>query len=327
MSTSRRRFVKVSLSLGAAAAVPLFAACSSTSTPPAVASPALPTSTTAAGFHRARVGDIAITTVSDGYAERPLEGFVRNAGIDEVRQALAAAGLPTDKVRISFTAVVVEFEGRRILFDGGNGQFGAPTSGQLLTNLAQAGLKPDQIDDVIVSHFHGDHINGLRNKDGQLTFPNARIHVPAVEWAFWTDEARVASAPDAMKPAFANVSRVFGPIADKIHRFYSGSDVLPGVRSVQAFGHTPGHTAFTIESNNSTWAYLADTTNVPVLFARHPDWAVVFDMDPDMARRTRRDLFEQAVDEKWVVSGFHFPSPALGRMSRRGDGFDFEPLR
>ena len=340
MFVSRHRLVRCSLSLCTALVLPLIAACQQpgadshgdagpAASPRSGASSAatVPAATSAATSHVARIGAITVTTVSDGYAERPVEGFVRNASLDAVGSALAAAGLPTDKVRLPFTAVVVEHDGRRILFDGGNGEFGAASSGRLLANLASAGIEPAQIDDVVISHFHVDHINGLRSKAGVLTFPNARLHVPAIEWAFWTDEARISAAPEAMKPAFANVTRVFAPIADKVHRFYSGAEVVPGVRSVLAAGHTPGHTVFTIESGAATWAYLADTTNIPLLFARNPDWAVVFDMDAEMARKTRRDLFEQAVDEKWFVSGYHFPFPALGQMVRRGDGFDFQPMR
>lgn len=334
MKVSRRRAVQSLAGLGASVSLPLVTGCSTAGSGPAsAAAPASGTAAAAAagagaagsaeGLVRIRLGTKTILSLADGHAERPVEGFVRNASDDQVRQVLGAAGLPTDKVRITFTAALLEADGQRILFDGGNGEFGAPTSGRLLASLAKAGVQPDQIDHVIVSHFHGDHINGLRTRAGELTFPKARIHVPAVEWAFWMDEDRQASAPEAMKGAFGNVRRVFGPIGDKVHRFYSGSEVVPGVRSVAAFGHTPGHTIFTVEDGDRTWAYLADLTNIPVLFARQPDWAVVFDMDPDQARRVRRQLFEQAADEKWLVSGFHFPSPGIGQITRRGDGFEF----
>lgn len=333
MNVSRRRVVQSLAGLGAAASLPFVTACSTSTSQVAApvtaatraAGAAAAGGAAADGVVRVKIGSLAVTTLSDGFAERPVEGFVSNASDAQVREALAAAGLATDKVRITFSAVLLEVGDRRVLFDGGNGEFGAPTSGQLLANLARAGVKPDQIDDVIISHFHGDHINGLRGRDGNLTFPKAKIHVPAVEWAFWMDEGRSEAAPEAMKGAFGNVKRVFGPNADQIHRFYSGSEVIPGVRSVAAFGHTPGHTIFTVEDGNQTWAYLADLTNIPQLFARHPDWAVVFDMDPAMARRSRRLVFDQAADEKWLVSGYHFPAPAIGRISRRGEGFEFTP--
>lgn len=328
MNVLRRRAVQSLAGLGAAVSLPFVAGCSTagpaagaTAAPSGAAAAATPA--TSEGFLRIRFGAKTIIGLADGHAERPVEAFVRNVSDDQVRQALGAAGLPTDKVRITFTAALLEADGQRILFDGGNGEFGAPTSGRLLASLAKAGVQPDQIDHVIVSHFHGDHINGLRTRAGELTFPKARIHVPAVEWAFWMDEDRQASAPEAMKGAFGNVRRVFGPIGDKVHRFYSGSEVVAGVRSVAAFGHTPGHTIFTVEDGNQTWAYLADLTNIPALFARHPDWAVVFDMDPDAARRVRRQVFQQAADETWLVSGYHFPTPGIGQITRRGDGFEF----
>ena len=325
MNVSRRRVVQSFAGLGASISLPLVTGCTSAGS--GAAATAAPAAAASEGFQRVRFGSKSVITLADGYAERPVEGFVRNASDDQVRQALAAAGLPTDKIRISFTATLLEADGKRILFDGGNGEFGAPTSGRLLTSLGKAGIQPDQIDHVIVSHFHGDHINGLRNRAGELTFPKALIHVPSVEWAFWMDEARQESAPEAMKGAFGNVRRVFGPLGEKVHRFYPGAEVVPGVRSAAAFGHTPGHTIFTVEDGSRTWAYLADLTNIPALFARNPDWAVVFDMDADQARRARRNVFEQAVDEKWLVSGYHFTPPAIGQVARRGDGFEFTPAR
>jgi glyoxylase-like metal-dependent hydrolase (beta-lactamase superfamily II) len=216
---------------------------------------------------------------------------------------------------------------RKILIDTGFADNGPSTTGRLVTNLNAAGLKVEDIDTVILSHYHGDHINGVRNKAGQLVYPNAKIMVPTVEHAFWMDDNRMAQAPDAMKGAFANVRRVLGGLSsNQLVQFEPGTEVAPGLMSRAAFGHTPGHTLFVAESKGDKFAYLADLTNIPQLFARNPDWAVQFDMNADAAREVRRRVFDMMVNEKMIAGGFHFPFPAFGRIEKMGNGFDFKPV-
>jgi glyoxylase-like metal-dependent hydrolase (beta-lactamase superfamily II) len=235
--------------------------------------------------------------------------------------------LPTDYVDIPFTPFVIVAGGRRILIDTGFADNGPPTTGKLVANMAAAGLKPDDIDTIILSHYHGDHINGVRNKAGQLVFPKAKVMVPAPEHAFWMDDARMNAAPPAMKGAFENVRRVLASVpADQLVRFEPGAEVAPGITSVAAFGHTPGHTLFTVKSEGQSFAYVADLTNVPSLFARSPDWSVTFDMDKEMARATRRKMFDMIVKEKMMAGGFHFPFPAFGTIDPAGNGYQFKPV-
>lgn len=321
MSFPRRQFLRTGLGLTAATALPFAAGC-------AGMQDAAPTGERVAeGVYSARIGSATVTALADGVAVRPLaEGFVRNATLAQVEQALREANMPTDKLTISFTAFLVESGGKRILIDTGNGQFGAPTSGRVLSSLQAAGVSPDSIDHILISHFHGDHINGIRNKKGALVYPKAQIHVPVPEWDFWMSDANMAKAPDAMKGAFQAPRRVFGPMASQVQRFAPGAEVLPGVASMAAYGHTPGHTAFTLKSGGQTWAFLADFANVAALFVRNPDWAVMFDMDAERARQTRRRLLDQAIAENWLVSGYHMPFPAIGRIARRGSGYDFNAM-
>jgi glyoxylase-like metal-dependent hydrolase (beta-lactamase superfamily II) len=280
------------------------------------------------GFRRMRLGDHEIIALNDGVARRPLgEEFVRNAPLAQVHEALRAQNLPTEYIDIPFTAFLVVGGGRRILMDTGFADNGPPTTGRLLGNLAAAGFKPDDIDTVLISHYHGDHINGLRNKAGQLVFPKARIFVPAPEHAFWMDEERLKAAPEAQRGGFLNARRVFGGLtAEQLVPFTPGAEMAPGITSIPAYGHTPGHTLFTVRSGGQSFIYLADVTNVPQLFARNPDWAVVFDMNADEARAVRRKLFEMIVKDNLLTGGFHFPFPAFGTIARLGNGFDFKPV-
>ncbi len=280
------------------------------------------------GFRRMKLGAMEVIALHDGALRRPLgEEFVTNAPLEQVKALLASQGLPTDYVDIPFTPFVIVAGGRRILMDTGFADNGPPSTGKLLANMAAAGLKPDDIDTIILSHYHGDHINGIRNKAGQLVFPKAKIMVPAPEHAFWMDDARMEAAPPAMKGAFQNVRRVLATVpADQLVRFEPGAEVAPGITSVAAFGHTPGHTLFTVKSEGQSFAYVADLTNVPSLFARSPDWSVTCDMDKEMARATRRKIFDMVVKEKMMAGGFHFPVPAFGSIESAGNGYAFKPL-
>ena len=280
----------------------------------------------APAFYRYKVGDVTVTAVNDGIASRPLDGFIRNAPIEAVRQALGEAFLPQDRVPISFTTLVLQIGGRLVLIDTGNGDAGAPTTGTWLANFRAAGFDPAAVDLVLFSHFHADHISGARLKDGTAVFPRAEFAVPEAEWAFWMDDATMARAPDAAKPGFQNVRRVFGPVAKDVTRFAWDKEVAPGVVAVRADGHTPGHTAFAVTSGGGRLMVMSDTTNHPALFVRNPDWSAVFDMDADRARATRRRLLDTAASERMQVAFYHAPFPATGHIARDGDGYAMVPV-
>jgi len=196
-----------------------------------------------------------------------------------------------------------------------------------MRNLAAAGIAPSSITAIVLSHFHGDHINGLRNKAGAITFPNARIFAPAADWNWWMDDARMAATPEAGRGVFNAVRRVFGPIAASVSRFEPDTEPLPGIRAVTAHGHTPGHTAFLIEGGSRRLLYWADTTNVAALFVRNPDWQVAFDTDAEAARQVRRRLAERVLSENLLPAGYHLPGSAIGTLARRGSGYEFTPLK
>jgi glyoxylase-like metal-dependent hydrolase (beta-lactamase superfamily II) len=282
----------------------------------------------AVGFRRLKLGAMEIIALHDGALRRPLgEEFVRNAPLEQVKALLAAQSLPTEYVDIPFTAFLVVSGNTRFLIDTGFADNGPPTTGRLRANLAAAGYQPGDIDHVILSHYHGDHINGLRAKDGTLVYPRAKVHVPAPEHAYWMDDARMNAAPPAQQGAFQAVRRALGNLPpDQLVTFEPGADLAPGITSSAAFGHTPGMSVFTIRSEGQAFMYVADVTNVPALFARSPEWAVAFDMDAEMARQTRRRIFDMLVKEKMLAGGFHFPFPAFGTLEAAGQGYAFKPV-
>jgi glyoxylase-like metal-dependent hydrolase (beta-lactamase superfamily II) len=292
---------------------------------PEIASAAAPLATAQApGFYRYKAGDYQITAINDGFFMRPLEGFVRNAELSAVQKAMSDAGLPQNAVPISFTTLVVNDGKKLVLLDTGNGNSGAPTSGTWMANFRAAGFTPEQVDAVVISHFHGDHINGLRLKEGNAVFPNAEVHVPAPEWAFWMDDAKAAAAPDGLKPAFAGVRRVFDPIKAAVKQYEPGKEVLTGVNSIAAHGHTPGHCAFVV---GGKLLALSDTTNHPALFVTNPSWQAVFDMDGGMAEQSRRRMLDMAVADKMQVAFYHAPFPATGMIVKEGASYRMAPTQ
>lgn len=315
----RRHFLSAGLAGAAALSWPhLWAQNAPNFGPPTLPNP---------GFRKFQLGAMELIALNDGAVRRPLgEEFVTNAALTEVKGLLAAQNLPTDYVDIPFNPFVIVSEGKRFLIDTGFADNGPPTAGRLRANLAAAGLQLGDIDHVIISHYHGDHILGLRNRDGSLVYPNAVVHVPAPEHAFWMDDARMNAAPEAIRGAFMAARRSLGDLSgDRLNIFQPGVELAPGIGTVAAFGHTPGMTMVTARSQGQSFMYLADLTNVPALFARNPDWSVTFDMDATQARETRRRVFEQVVRERMLVGGYHFPFPALGTFVAEGGGYQFVP--
>ena len=293
------------------------------------ASPNVGTPTPAApGFRRVRLGAMEVIALNDGVVRRPLgEEFVTNAPLQSVQSLLASQGLPTEYVDVPYTPFLVVSGNRRFLFDTGFADNGPPTTGRMRANMEAAGFRLEDVTDVVISHYHGDHINGLRAKDGALVFPRARVHVPAPEHAFWMDDARMNAAPQAARGAFQNARRVFGTLpAEQLVRFEPGAEIAPGIVASAAFGHTPGMCVFAVSSEGQAFHYVADVTNVPSLFARNPEWAVMFDMDPNAARITRRRVFDALVGSRALTGGFHFPFPAFGTMEAAGSGYQFRPV-
>jgi glyoxylase-like metal-dependent hydrolase (beta-lactamase superfamily II) len=279
-------------------------------------------------FYRYKLGDFEIIALHEGEFTRPLDAsFVRNAPLEAVQKTLADAFLPTDKLTISFTAVLVNTGSKLVLIDTGFNDNGGPTNGRTVAAMKAAGIEPSMVDTVILSHFHGDHLQGLRNKAGEIVYPNAEIMVPEAEWAFWMDDARMAAAPDAMKGAFQGVRRVLAPAAKDVKQFKWGQEIVTGITTVDASGHTPGHTAFVIASGNAKMMYVADTTNTPVLFAANPEWKVMFDMDADKAVATRKRILDMASADKIRLAFYHASFPATGFIAKEGAGYRFVPAQ
>jgi glyoxylase-like metal-dependent hydrolase (beta-lactamase superfamily II) len=298
--------------------------------PAATARPAAPPShIRSAGYYRFRLGSFELTAVYDGVWQRPLDvKLIPGTPLSDVHKALADVYLPPATIPIPFTVLVVNTGSKLVLLDtGSGGQFVsfAPLSGTFHANLAAAGIDPKSVDIVAISHFHPDHINGLRDKDGNHVFPNAEISVPAPEWDYWMDDANARAAPPAKVTQFRNSRRVFADDAKNVTRFAPGKEIVPGIAALPAYGHTPGHCAFMLASGNASLLVLADTASNPWVFVRHPEWQGSFDVDGPLAVATRKRLLDRAAADRMLVHGYHFPFPAFGYIAKTGRGYDFVP--
>ncbi len=293
--------------------------------PAAAAAP--PSGRPTPGVYRYKIGTFELTALYDGIWYRPItENFIRNAPFAEVEHALAAAFMPPDKLTTPFTTLVVNTGKKLVLIDTGTGGQIAPSAGALRDNLAAAGIDPKAVDLIVISHFHPDHINGIKDKDNGVVFPNAEIMVPAAEWKFWMDDANMNAAPAEQKLTFRNQRRIFSDIARRVTRFTPGAEVAPGILTLAAPGHTPGHTVCSIHSGDQSLLVLGDTAQHPAVFARHPDWQAAFDIDGDAAVATRKKLFDRAAADRMLVTGYHFPFPACGHLIKTASGYEHVPV-
>jgi glyoxylase-like metal-dependent hydrolase (beta-lactamase superfamily II) len=293
---------------------------------PAVAA-APPADKQSPAIYRYKIGSYELTALYDGIWYRPItDKFIRNAPFADVEHALDAAFMPHDKLATPFTALVVNTGSKLVLIDTGTGGQISATAGELPDNLIAAGIDPNAVDAIVISHFHPDHINGIKDKDNKLIFPNAEIMVPAPEWTFWMDDANLNAAPADLKPTFLNQRRIFADIAKQVTHYEPGKEVAPGIVTLPAPGHTPGHTVFAVHSGNQSLLVLSDTAQHPAVFARHPNWEAAFDVDGPEAVATRKKIFDRAAADRMLITGYHFPFPACGHLIKTATGYEHVPV-
>ena len=278
------------------------------------------------GVYRYALGRYQLTALYDGIWNLPIDGaFVRNASGAAVNKALAAASLTPNVLPISFTALLVNTGAKLVLIDTGTAGQIADSAGFMNANLAAAGVSPNAIDTIVISHFHPDHIDGIKTKDGERVFANAEILVPEPEWKFWMDDGHMSRATGAVHRYFLNARRIFKDIAKEVRPFKPGAEVAPGIVSVPAFGHTLGHTAFAIHSGGKSMLAMSDTAREPWLFVRHPGWQPTYDMDGPLAVKTRKAMLDRAAADRMLVEAYHFPFPACGHIAKSGAGYELVP--
>lgn len=262
-------------------------------------------------------GDMEITVIADSEAfiDGPYPIIGKNAEEAEVRRLMSANFLPETTYQPGFSPTIVNTGTEVVLFDTGNGSNGfiaRPNAGWLAQELGPAGYKPDDITVVVLSHGHPDHVGGLI-ENGQPLFPNARYVIGSVEYDYWSPEGKHTGELETLAKVFRDNTKT---IANKFSMIKPGDDVVPGIRAIEAFGHTPGHLAYMIESGTDRILFWGDCAHHHVASLARPDWHCVFDIDKEQAAITRKRIYDMAATERIPVIGYHMPFPSIGYVER-----------
>jgi glyoxylase-like metal-dependent hydrolase (beta-lactamase superfamily II) len=264
------------------------------------------------GAQTFQVGKIRVTALRDAQFVAANDGklFGIGAGAGAVADVLKAAGEPTDRVTLGVDALLVQSGSRNILIDSG---LGPAAHGVLMSSLAKAGLKPDDISVVLITHVHGDHIGGLVTADGSPSFPKAAIRISAPDWKWLQTQPDMAALVKAITPS--------------VKTFAPGDRVAPGITSVAIKGHTPGHVGYQIVSGSKGLLDFGDAAHSSIVSLAKPDWPTGFDNDQKEGEISRREVLTQLSKSHELIFAPHFPFPGVGRIVAEGDHFAWQPQR
>jgi glyoxylase-like metal-dependent hydrolase (beta-lactamase superfamily II) len=279
-----------------------------------------------AGSHRFEIGTIGCTVLSDGYAAYPTPWFFPDADPEELSRALECRRAPQETVLCPYTCLLVETGRQVMLVDTGLGA-ASPTSGAILARLEMAGIRPKDVDTVVLTHAHPDHIGGAvdlsQPKIPRPTFPNARYVISELEWEFWMEghagRGCLRLPAELQAGMVTTARRSLTALRHQVEMVEGETEVTPGVRVIPAPGHTPGHMAVLLGSEGHQLLNVGDAAVHP-LHLEHPDWENGFDQEGGQAVETRRALLERAAAANMYVMAFHFPFPSVGRVVARAEG-------
>ncbi len=276
-------------------------------------------------WHRFELGDAEVTVVSDG--PLPLgdpSGTFTGVPKEEVKKMLSDNFLNPDNVVLEQNSPVVNMGDKLILFDTGMGtsQAFGPTTGRQQKSLAEAGIKASDIDAVVLSHAHIDHIGGIVGADDKPLFPNAQYYISQADFDYWTDEGKLGSP---LKDFVVHARKNLLPVRDRLVFFKDGQEFLPGVQAMAAPGHTVGHHIFMVTSNGKSFAFLGDLTHHAVLLLERPLMEFSYDTDPKQSAQSRVKMLTMLAANKVPVMSYHFAWPGYGHVAKNGDGFRYYP--
>ncbi len=271
-----------------------------------------------------KLGDLEVTTLLDGYFMFQQE-WIKGLTPEEIAKSLEKVHFdPKSAFPLPVAAHLVRQGDKLTLMDSGVGSILGPTAGKLVGMLDNIGVKPDDISRIFVSHMHPDHIGSMFS-DGKAVYNNASVHVSATDFTFWTDETNAAKAPDVVKPWYELARNVAKSYGDRIKTFDGEKDLGEGVSSVPLPGHTLGHTGFRISSGKDQLLLWGDSTALASMQFSHPQTGIVFDMDSDLAEKTRRKLLDMVTTDRMLVAGTHMPFPGFGYVDKRAEAYAWVP--
>jgi glyoxylase-like metal-dependent hydrolase (beta-lactamase superfamily II) len=276
-------------------------------------------------FYRFNVGAAEVTVVSDGaLGLGDPKGTFTGVGDDELRKMLSDNFLSPTDIVLEQNSPIVNFGDKLVLFDTGLGTAKAfgPNTGRQQKSMKEAGIKPEDIDAVVFSHGHIDHIGGVVDDDNKVLFPNAQYYIAQSDFEYWTDYDK---AGPQLKAFVDHAKKNLTPVRDRIVFYKDGQEFLPGVQALLAPGHTVGHTIFVISSEGKQFAYLADLTHHPILLMEKPRMEFSYDTDPKQAANSRVKMLDMLAANKIPVLAYHYPWPGVGHVAKTAEGFHYIP--
>jgi glyoxylase-like metal-dependent hydrolase (beta-lactamase superfamily II) len=276
-------------------------------------------------FHRFELGAAEVTVVSDGVL--PLgnpKGTFTGVSDDEIKKMLSDNFLAPDNIVLEQNSPIVNTGDKLVLFDTGVGSsklFG-PTTGRQQKSMMEAGIKPEDIDAVVFSHAHIDHVGGVVDDSGKILFPNAQYYIAQNDFDYWTDEGKLGSSN---KDFIVHARKNLLPVRDRLVFYKDGQEFLPGIQAMAAPGHTVGHTMFMITSAGKSFAFLGDLTHHQILLMEKPRMEFSYDTDPKQAAESRVKMLDMLAANKVAVMSYHYPWPGIGHVVKTGEGFHFIP--
>lgn len=276
----------------------------------------------APAYYRFKVGTFEVTAINDGMISLPLSLFP-SADKTEALAVLAKAHRPENAPTV-VNGYVVNTGDKLILVDTGYGNMAGPDAGSLLDNVKAAGFEPAQIDAIVLTHLHPDHVGGLLDQQGKPVFTNASLLICDKEHAFWTDEGTTSRAPADVQKFFKIAQAAVKPYDKRLQLLKDGEEISPGITTAIAPGHTPGHSTLRLSSGRDTLLIWGDIVHVAALQFEKPEWAIAFDSDQAQAIQTRKKLFDQLTSDGTLIAGMHLDFPGLGYVAREKEGYSFQ---
>lgn len=280
----------------------------------------------APGWHRMKLGQFEVTALNDGIFRLPVDKLLQtdDPGLVVRRLQHAYLGLPLDT---SVNAYLVHTGEKLVLIDTGTTKSN-PSVGLLLEHLRASGYTPEQVDEIYITHFHGDHIGGLATPDSQAVFPTATVRADQRESGHWLSPEAQATAPEANRGRYDNARKQLKPYLEsgRFKAFDGATELVKGIRSVPTYGHTPGHTIYVAESGDQKMVFWGDLMHVAAVQFKHPEVTIQFDSDPKAARPQREAQYQDAAKSGYYVAGAHLAFPGIGKLRADGKGYEWIPV-
>lgn len=278
------------------------------------------------GYYRFNLGDFEINVISDGTFELPMTKFLTKISPKEIKAGFEKNFLD-ENYQTSVDTFLINTGSKLVLVDTGAGTNFGPTVGKFQDHLKAAGYKPEQVDAILITHMHGDHIGGLSH-EGKPVFKNATLYIDKADVDYWLDKAEMEKAPADKKPFFEAATVAVTPYmkSGQLKQLTADSEIVPGIRAMAAHGHTPGHEIYSAESGGQKIYFIGDLMHVAAVQFEKPSACMQFDSDQAMAEKQRLKLFADAAKNRALIAAAHLPFPGVGHLRTEKKGYSFVPI-